>query len=106
LPIVLTEPTLPNPPPLGLVSDWVLDTGNQGEAFAWRHHLIQAGLDPDQYRTPSSMTIRTVSGRLTVPILDTDLWLVSNLPGLRLDAGPRSDGVRRWRSFSIGPFAR
>jgi hypothetical protein len=47
LPIVLTEPTLLRPPPTTLVQDWMLDTGNRGEAFAWRHHLVQAGLDPE-----------------------------------------------------------
>ena len=35
-------------PPVAGVQDWVLDTGNRGEAFAWRYHLVQAGLDPDQ----------------------------------------------------------
>jgi hypothetical protein len=83
LPIVLTEPTLLNPPSGTPVTDWVVDTGNRGEAFAWRHHLVQAGLDPDQGRMPLPMIIRTVAGRLTVPVRDTDLWLVSNVPALR-----------------------
>ena len=83
LPIVLAEPTLLQPPPASSASDWVLDTGNRGEAFAWRHHLIQAGLDPDQGRMPFSMTIRTVAGRMKVPVRDADLWLVSNVAELR-----------------------
>jgi hypothetical protein len=83
LPVILTEPTLLGPPPVSGVQDWVLDTGNRGEAFAWRHHLTQAGLDPDQGRMPQPMTIRTVAGPLTVPVRDADLWLVSNLPALR-----------------------
>jgi hypothetical protein len=83
LPIVLTEPMLLNPPSVTSAMDWVLDTGNRGEAFAWRHHLIQAGLDPDQGRMPLPIIIRTVAGRLTVPVRDTDLWLVSNVPALR-----------------------
>jgi hypothetical protein len=84
LPIVLTEPTLLNPPSPASSTDWVLDTGNRGEAYAWRHHLIQAGLDPDQGRMPSPMIIRTVAGRVTVPVRDADLWLVSNVQALHL----------------------
>ena len=82
LPIVLTGPTQPDPPALSTVTDWVLDTGNRGEAFAWRHHLIQAGLDPDQNRMARPITIRTVAGQVTVPVRDADLWLVSNIPAL------------------------
>ncbi len=42
LPVALTEPMLLNPPPVASASDWVLDTGNRGEAFAWRHHLMSS----------------------------------------------------------------
>ncbi len=83
LPVVLTEPTLLNPPSVTTATDWVLDTGIRGEAFAWRHHLVQAGLDADQGRLPLPLTVRTVAGRLTVPVRDADLWLVSNVPALR-----------------------
>jgi hypothetical protein len=79
LPVVVAEPSLLGPPPMALVQDWVLDTGNRGEAFAWRHHLVQAGLDPDQGRLPQPMTISTVAGKTTVPVRDVDLWLVSNM---------------------------
>jgi hypothetical protein len=81
LPVMLTEPSLITPPGVALVQDWVLDTGNRGEAFAWRYHLMQAGLDPDQGRLPQPMTIRTVTGKSNVPVRDVDLWLVSNLQG-------------------------
>jgi hypothetical protein len=79
LPVILAEPTFTTPPAVALVQEWALDTGNRGEAFAWRHHLVQAGLNPDQLRLPQPMTIRTVAGRVTVPVRDADLWLVSNL---------------------------
>ena len=85
LPIMVTEPSFLVPPPVSLVQDWVLDTGNRGEAFAWRHYLLQAGLDPDLGRLPQPMTIRTVTGRAIVPVRDVDLWLVSNLPGQPLE---------------------
>jgi hypothetical protein len=82
LPVVLTEPMLLIPPSVTSATDWALDTGNRGEAFAWRHHLIQAGLDPDQGRMPLPMIIRTVAGRTTVPVRYAHLWLVSNVPAL------------------------
>ena len=85
LPVVATEPLLTVPPAASLAQDWVLDTGNHGEALAWRYHLLQAGLDPDQRRLPRPMTIRTVTGGISVPVRDVDLWLVSNLPGQPLD---------------------
>jgi hypothetical protein len=80
LPVMVTEPSLTGPPPVAQVQEWALDTGNRGEAFAWRHHLLLASLDPDQGRLPQPMTIRTVTGKVTVPVRDVDLWLVSNLP--------------------------
>jgi hypothetical protein len=83
LPIVIAEPMLPNPPSVTTATDWLLDTGNRGEAFAWRHHLTPAGLDADQGRMPLPLIIRTVAGGLTVPVRDADLWLVSNIPAVR-----------------------
>jgi hypothetical protein len=83
LPVILAHPNLPTPPPVVGVQEWALDTGDRGEGFAWRHHLLQAGLDPDQWRLPQPMMIRTMAGRLIVPVRDTDLWIVSNIPALR-----------------------
>lgn len=84
VPVVLTEPTMLIPPPITGVQDWLLDTGNRGEAFAWRHHLVQAGLDPDKGRMPQPMIIRTHAGRLLAPVRDADLWLISNIPNSSL----------------------
>jgi hypothetical protein len=83
LPVLLTEAGLPSPLVATVPQEWALDTPNRGEAFAWRHHLTLAGLDPDQDRLPQTMTIRTVSGQMVVPIRDADLWLVSNIPALQ-----------------------
>jgi len=83
LPLILSEGGVLTPPPVAIVQDWVFDTGNRVEAFAWRQHLVQAGLDPDQDHLPIPLTIRTVSGRIVVPVRDADLWLVSNIPGLQ-----------------------
>jgi hypothetical protein len=82
VPIMITEPSLAIPPSVAHLQEWVLDTGNRGEAFAWRYHLIQAGLDPDAGRLPQAMTIRTVTGKVVVPVRDVDLWLVGNLIGV------------------------
>jgi hypothetical protein len=79
---MVAEPTGLVAPGVARAQTWILDTGNRGEAFAWRFHLLQAGLDPDLGRLPQPMSIRTVSGKITVPVRDVDLWLVSNLPGL------------------------
>src|SRR5437879_4315724 len=81
LPVMISDPSLPGSPPLAQVQEWALDTGNRGEALAWRHNLLIAGLDPDQWRLPKPMTIRTVTGRRMVPVRDVDLWLISNIRG-------------------------
>jgi hypothetical protein len=78
-PVLVSEPSALTPPTISALQHWVLDTGNRGEAFAWRHHLLHAGLDPDQGRLPKSVLIRTVTGKATVPVRDADRWLVSNL---------------------------
>lgn len=80
LPVLLTEPNLPAPPAGLALQQWALDTGNRGEGFAWRHHLIQSGLDPDRNRLAQPVAITAaVGGKMLVPICPVDLWLVSNL---------------------------
>jgi hypothetical protein len=83
-------PIIPSPagsPPLPVAKpqDWVLDTGFSGEAFAWRHHLDAAGLDPDQERDlPIALRWSATGQRTQVPVREADLWIVSNCP----DVGP------------------
>lgn len=79
MPMLMSESSLPVPPSISIVQDWVLDTGSRGEAFAWRGHLLTAGMDPDIRRLPHPIMIRTVAGIVTVPVRDVDLWLLSNL---------------------------
>lgn len=83
LPVILTDVGLTAPPASSPVQDWALDTGNRAEAFAWRHHLLQAGLDPDQGRLPRSLNVHTASGSMLVPLREAHLWLVSNIPALQ-----------------------
>ncbi len=81
LPLRLTEANLPAPPAGQLPQDWVLDLGNRGEGYAWRHHLLSAGLDPDKNRLVRPIAITSVvGGKTIVPVRNADLWLVSNLP--------------------------
>ena len=84
VPIMLAEAHFLAPPAHTRSEDWVLDTGTRGDAFAWRHHLIQAGLDPSLLRSSHPVGIRTVAGIIHVPTRDAALWLVSNLPGQAL----------------------
>jgi hypothetical protein len=80
LPVLITEPGLPAPPPGLAIQQWCLDTGQAGEAYAWRHHLIVAGLDPDQQRAPGAVSLTSsLRSRALAPIRRADIWLVSNI---------------------------
>jgi hypothetical protein len=80
LPVLLSEPGLAAPPPGAAVQHWFLDTGSRGEAFAWRHHLLVGGLDPDVGRFPRIVSVTSaLGGKHPVPSREADLWLVSNL---------------------------
>jgi hypothetical protein len=61
---------------------WVLDTGFTGQVFAWRHHLEDAGLDPDtDHDTPILVRWTASVGGVQAPVRRADLWLTSNIPG-------------------------
>ncbi len=78
---LVTERGLPGPHANAVPQEWLLDTGNSGEAFAWRHHLTAAGLNPDTNRARGQMRIKSGIGKeILAPIRDADLWLLSNLP--------------------------
>jgi hypothetical protein len=62
---------------------WVLDTGFTGDAYAWRTHLVEAGLDPRAHLA-GTLPARSVFGeRQDLPVCKAGLWLISNLPALR-----------------------
>jgi hypothetical protein len=83
LPIILTGPDERNPPPAQSMP-WKLDTGNALEASAYRFHLEEAGLNPDDLRHPRSQRITTADGHAhDLPIRMVGLWLVSNIPALQ-----------------------
>jgi hypothetical protein len=84
LPVVVADPGLSVPPSQAPVQDWVLDTGHRGASLAWRRHLLDAGLDPDAFRSAGVINITTaVGGKTALPVRKADLWLVSNVPSLR-----------------------
>jgi len=93
LPVFLTEVAALAPPITAVAQDWAVDTANRGPAFAWRHHLLLAGLDPDRARRPSQVTITTALGsKATVPVRLASLWLISNVPAFQ---GMSASGVSR-----------
>jgi hypothetical protein len=84
LPVFVTDTNLATPPAGITQQEWVLDIGNRHEGFAWRHHLLVAGLDPDANQIPARMRMKSALGQqLTVPLREVDLWLLSNLPALQ-----------------------
>jgi hypothetical protein len=84
LPVFVIETGLVAPPVGSAIQQWFFDTGCFGEAFAWRQHLVSAGINPDQNQWPSSMVVTSsVRGRTVAPVRQPDLWLVSNAPALQ-----------------------
>ena len=83
LPVLLTDPGSPTPLPDAPAQRWVFDTAYTGEAFAWRHHLQTAGLDPDAERAGSVRHGSALGTSHLLSIRAADLWLVSNIPALR-----------------------
>jgi hypothetical protein len=80
LPILVTECGLSVPPSHAAVQQWVFDSGNTGEAFAWRQHLLAVGLDSNVQRARGLIALTSaVGGKEYLPIRQADLWLVSNL---------------------------
>jgi len=86
LPVLIAEPGLDAPPDNTPVQAWALDTGMSGDAFCWRFHLEQAGLDPDSRRFHRLARV-TTAVHLDRPVMlhirKADIWLVSNLDSLR-----------------------
>ncbi len=80
LPVVVTDP---GSRPRSRPQRWALDTRFTGEAYAWRHHLVEAGLDPDVRRNGSTYLAPLGGGPQEFPLRRASLWLASNIPSLR-----------------------
>jgi hypothetical protein len=83
LPVVIADPGLPAPPPRVRPQRWAIDTRFSGEAYAWRHHLLEAGIDPNALRTGSISLTPLGGSPQPFPLRDADLWLFSNIPALQ-----------------------
>jgi hypothetical protein len=63
---------------------WKFDTGCPFGAYAWRHHLRQAGLRPDIHLADAEDAAWSAFGhREKLPVRTAALWLFSNIPALR-----------------------
>jgi hypothetical protein len=82
LPVIITDPDAP-PHPRARPQRWALDTRFTGEAYAWRQHLLEAGLNPNVERTGHASLIPLGGAPQSFPLRAADLWLVSNLPAWR-----------------------
>jgi hypothetical protein len=92
LPVALTETASAVPPPNTPTHDWVFDTGTNADAFAWRHHLESAGLDPDLNLVGFIKATSSLGASTQAPVRDAEVWLFSNVPNvppfpLELDEG-------------------
>jgi hypothetical protein len=74
-----------------------VDTRFSGEAFAWRHHLMEAGLNPELSRNGWAYLIPLAGAPQRFPVRDADIWLVSNIPALR--SNPYRIDLRRGITF-------
>ncbi len=83
LPIVLSDPGLPAPPLGARPQRWVIDTRFTGEAYAWRSHLLEAGVDPAMLHTGHTYLTPVGGIPQKFPLRDADVWLLSNIPALR-----------------------
>ncbi len=82
LPMLLTDPDR-TPHPRTKPQRWALDTRFTAEAFAWRHHLVEAGLNPDELHNGTIRLLPVGGPAQEFPLRMASLWLVSNIPALR-----------------------
>lgn len=81
-PVIVTDPGRP-PHPRARPQRWALDTRFTGEAYAWRQHLLEAGLNPDVRRSGDAVLTPLGGAPQSFPLRAAALWLVSNLPAWR-----------------------
>src|SRR5438876_3823177 len=83
LPVVVCDPGLSHPPASARPQRWFVDTRFTGEAFAWRHHLEEAGLNVQRHRGGHVLLTPLLGSPQPFPVRSADLWLASNRRGLR-----------------------
>jgi hypothetical protein len=82
LPVIVTDLGAP-PHPRARPQRWAVDTRFTGEAYAWRQHLLEAGLNPDTERNGYASLTPLGGAPQSFPLRKAGLWLVSNLPAWR-----------------------
>ena len=77
LPVIISDPGLDGPPPASKTQEWVFDIGLTAQAFAWRAHLEDAGVDLYRWDVPSNSSIRSSidNRKEPVKICQADVWL-------------------------------
>jgi hypothetical protein len=76
------------PPPGRRPQRWAVDTRFTAEAFAWRSHLLEAGLNPSEDLNGTQSLAPLGSPPQLFPLRNADLWLVSNIPHLQQTPWP------------------
>jgi hypothetical protein len=81
LPIIPSRSDLDAPPPGVRPQCWWFDSAFNGEALAWRHHLEEAGMNPEDEPSGTSRVRPSVGfgPPKEFPQCAGDLWLISNL---------------------------
>jgi hypothetical protein len=82
LPVLLSDPDQGSPG-TSRPQRWAIDTRFTAEAYAWRSHLVEAGLDPNEWHNGSQSLTPLGSRPQMLPLRLANLWLVSNIPHLR-----------------------
>lgn len=60
---------------------WVIDTGFDGDAFVWRNHFVEAGIEFDEVKHQTAWVTSTATGRKSeVWMCKVYLWLASSVP--------------------------
>jgi hypothetical protein len=62
---------------------WAVDTRFTGYAYAWRHHLAEVGLNPEQFKTGKVFLTPLDGPPQLYPVRKANLWLISNIAALQ-----------------------
>jgi hypothetical protein len=83
LPAIATLPVVSAPPIGRHPQRWVLDTAFTGDAYAWRPHLLEVGLDPRASLAGTTAVLSAFGQRESLTVCKASVWLLSNIPALQ-----------------------
>jgi len=81
--MIATEPGVETVPLVAKPQRWVFDSGFTGDAFAWRSHLEEPGLNPRTNLAGTAPAKSAFGQEEALPIRKAALWLKSNIPSLQ-----------------------